>query len=69
MNLEKICRKKKPRHFHWYDMDGKDTLCRMLSTGSLRGENYDTLMFDIGLPCCTMCAAVYEKMNRKVTLL
>ena len=51
-----LVRKRKPRVAHiWY---GKDTACRMYSTGGLTKSKYAVTKGSCGLSICTMCSNV-----------
>jgi len=50
-----LIRIRKPRVAHIFT--GKDTACRLLSTGGLKRENY-TVVKTINLPICIMCICI-----------
>jgi hypothetical protein len=45
--------------------DGDDTVCRMWSTGGLAKRKYSVQRKDLGLPVCSMCVDVLERLNPK----
>jgi hypothetical protein len=64
MDLSYLLNPKKAKSAaHWFD--GKDTLCRMLSTGGMNKSKMRAFSSDQGHEMCNMCGNVFNRLVNK----